>query len=70
MRTKPCNLEHENTVIVQEIIDLAKKGLIATNTDMLDKQLVRTKALKREVLHTSAISRLTILVYAPFPPGI
>ena len=33
-----CNLEYENSVVVQQVINLAQESRVATNTDMLSEK--------------------------------
>lgn len=37
MGTDTGNLENENTVIIQEVVDLTKEALVATNSNMLQR---------------------------------
>lgn len=34
-RTKPCDLQNENTIVVQEVVDLSHESAISPNADVL-----------------------------------
>ena len=73
MRPEASNLENEDAVVVEEIIHLAQERLVPPDADVLQRirhVSITSLTKERDATRTSAISKLTILVYAPLPPGM
>lgn len=61
-RANACDLENENTIVVQEVVNLTEERAITADTDMLKWLSAIRFQWRKEVPITSAISSDTILV--------
>lgn len=46
MRAEPGDLEDKDAVVVEEVIDLAKEGLVAADTDVLHGRVSQAQAMR------------------------
>lgn len=72
--TETGDLEDEDTIVVEKVVNLAQERIIPTDTNMLKRKesfsFESPASLNMMKRRTSAISKLTILVYVAGPPGI
>ena len=51
MRANAGDLEHEDTIIIKEVVDLTEEALVATNADVLHRIISKTCVIINDRLH-------------------